>query len=392
MFILEKNYKLLVVSLIVTTFMSCVGDNKMDKKPAKNISSSASATGTTSGGSTTYANGARVVDGGFTYPVKNGKTSAYYVNENIHKGGYSFGRAPTKNEIKAWNTDVMPDGTGLPEGQGSVELGDEIFEEKCAACHGDFGIGNGGYPKLQGGKGTLANQLLQPEKGDEAPIKTIGSYWPYASTLFWYIQSAMPYPNPKSLSNDETYALVAYLMAINEIPVDGKMLEDEDVLDRKKFLTIKMPNEDGFYPNVDDGVGAKEVTKYLANPENYGAGKRCMSDCKTYPAISIHMPLTNFEPEPSTIRAIPKKKENWKDNAGETLYEKNCAVCHSSPVMGAPVIKDKEAWDALLKKGIENVYSNAINGINAMPPKGGSDLTDEQMLLTVDYLIGLGKK
>ncbi len=234
----------------------------------------------------------------------------------------------------------------------------------------------------------MVNQLLKPEDGDEAPIKTIGSYWPYASTLYWYIQSAMPYPHPKSLSNDETYALVAYIMSINEIKIDGVELEDEYVLDREKFLKIKLPNEDGFYPEVNGDVGAKEMTKYLGNPENYGTGKRCMSDCPTYPPIRIGTPLENFEPIPNTNRDLPPK--TWKVSAAETLYSNNCAVCHNSPVMGAPELGDKEAWASLLKKGVNKVYSNAINGINGMPPRGGTELTDEQMLLTVDYLIGIG--
>ena len=282
----------------------------------------------------------------------------------------------------------MPDGTGLPEGNGSVELGDELFENQCASCHGDFGIGNGGYPKLQGGKGTMVNQLLKPEDGDEAPIKTIGSYWPYATTLYWYIQSAMPYPHPKSLSNDETFALVAYIMSINDIEIDGVELDDDYILNREKLLKIKLPNENGFYPEVNGDVGAKEVTKFLANPENYGAGKRCMSGCKTYPPIRIHIPLENFEPVPNTNRDLPAK--TWEASASETLYTNNCAVCHNSPVMGAPLLGDKKAWAILMKKGIKSVYSNAINGINGMPPRGGTELTDEQMLLTVDYLIGIG--
>ena len=386
MYILEKKYKLLIaVSLTVMMFTGCV------KEESKSDSAMAPAMTSSTAGLATYANGATVVDGGFTYPIKNGKTAGYSVNEDTHKGGYSFGRTPTKAEEKAWDLDVMPDGTGLPEGSGSVELGDELFENQCASCHGDFGIGNGGYPKLQGGKGTMVNQLLKPEDGDEAPIKTIGSYWPYATTLYWYIQSAMPYPHPKSLSNDETFALVAYIMSINDIKIDGVELDDDYVLDREKFLKIKLPNENGFYPEVNGDVGAKEMTKYLANPENYGAGKRCMSDCKTYPPIRIHIPLENFEPVPNTNRDLPKKTGSTTVSEGETLYNSSCAVCHSSPVMGAPVIKDKEAWDAVLAKGLDNVYKNAIHGINGMPPKGGTDLSDDKMKMITDYILEASK-
>ena len=390
MFILEKKYKLFfAVALTATMFTGCMKDKSNSDTPK--TTASAVVKDTASDGLANYANGARVVDGGFTYPIKNGKTSAYNVNEATRKGGYSFGRTPTKAEEKAWDLDVMPDGTGLPEGSGSVELGDELFENQCASCHGDFGIGNGGYPKLQGGKGTMVNQLLKPEDGDEAPIKTIGSYWPYVTTLYWYIQSAMPYPHPKSLSDDETYALVAYIMSINEINIDGVELDDEYVLNREKLLKIKLPNENGFYPEVNGDVGAKEVTKYLANPENYGAGKRCMSNCKTYPPIRIGTPLENFEPIPNTNRDLPEKKGNAAVSEGQTLYESSCAVCHSSTVMGAPVIKDADAWAEIMKKGIDNVYTNAINGVNGMPPRGGTTLSDDKMKMITDYIIKVSK-
>jgi cytochrome c len=385
MFILEKKYKLFfVISLATILFTGCMRESSKSN-------SSVMVSDLVSTGLATYTNGARVVDGGFTYPIKNGKTTAYNVNEDTYNGGYSYGRTPTKEEEKAWNTDIMPDGTGLPEGSGSVESGDEIFENRCASCHGDFGIGNGGYPKLQGGKGTLTNQLLKPEDGDEAPIKTIGSYWPYASTLYWYIQSAMPYPHPKSLSNNEIYALVAYIMSINEIKIDGVELDDDYILDREKLLKIKLPNENGFYPEVNGDIGAKEVTKFLGNPENYGTGKRCMSGCKTYPPIRIGIPLENFDPKPDTNRNLPKQKGKSTISEGQTLYEQNCAVCHSSTVMGAPVIKDKNAWGSILEKGINNVYKNAIHGINGMPPRGGTTLSDDKMKIITDYIIKVSK-
>jgi cytochrome c len=328
------------------------------------------------------------IDAALIYPIKDGKYQAYSVNTQGTKGFSHYGRTPTAAEIKAWDKDVMPDGTGLPEGKGSVEEGDELYAEKCAMCHGDFGAGGKGYPTLSGGEGTLKNQLVHPEKGDEPPVRTIGSYWPYASTLFWYIQSAMPFPNPKSLSNDETYAIVAYLLSVNEIEIDGEELDDDYILDRAKFLKIKMPNEDGFYPEVNGDVGTKEMSKYLNNPKNYGAGTRCMKDCDDTPVVAIKNELKDFHPAPSTIRDLPSQKEVGEVSEGQKLYEATCSVCHASEAIGAPVVGDKETWVTLGKKGLDELNKNAINGINAMPPRGGNmDLSDDQINKIVEYMI-----
>jgi cytochrome c len=148
---------------------------------------------------------------------------------------YDFGRPATPDEIKLWDTDVRPDGKGLPEGSGTVAQGKQVFVDNCAACHGDNGQG-GIKDRLMGGQGTLAT---------DKPIKTVGSFWPYATTLFDYIHRAMPYPTPGSLSNDDTYAVVAYILSLNGIlPTDGKV-------DRENLPNIKMPNRDGFIPDPE---------------------------------------------------------------------------------------------------------------------------------------------
>jgi S-disulfanyl-L-cysteine oxidoreductase SoxD len=145
---------------------------------------------------------------------------------------YDFGRPPTPAEIALWDIDVRADGKGLPPGSGTVAKGEQVFAENCAACHGDKGVG-GMKDRLAGGQGTLVSN---------APVKTVGSFWPYATTLFDYIHRAMPYQAPGSLSNDDTYAVAAYILSLNGIlPVDGK-------LDRDSLPKIKMPNRDGFVP------------------------------------------------------------------------------------------------------------------------------------------------
>lgn len=144
-----------------------------------------------------------------------------------------FGRPATPDEIALWDIDIRPDGKGLPPGSGTVEHGKQIFADNCAACHGDNGVG-GIKDRLVGGQGTLTSN---------APVKTVGSYWPFATTLFDYIHRAMPYQAPGSLSNDDTYAVAAYILSLNGIlPPDGK-------LDRESLPKVKMPNSDGFMPD-----------------------------------------------------------------------------------------------------------------------------------------------
>ena len=145
---------------------------------------------------------------------------------------FDFGRPATSDEIKLWDIDVRPDGRGLPAGSGTAAQGKQVFADNCAACHGENGQG-GLRDRLVGGQGTLASDM---------PVKTVGSFWPYATTLFDYIHRAMPYPTPGSLSVDETYAVTAYILSLNGIvPAGGK-------LDEASLPKIKMPNRDGFIP------------------------------------------------------------------------------------------------------------------------------------------------
>jgi S-disulfanyl-L-cysteine oxidoreductase SoxD len=144
-----------------------------------------------------------------------------------------FGRRAMPDEIKLWDIDVRPDGKGLPEGGGSVEHRKSVFEENCSGCHGDKGEG-GIKDRLVGGQGTLASAM---------PVKTVGSFWPYATTLFDYIHRAMPYQAPGSLSVNDTYAVAAYILSLNGIiAADGK-------LDKERLPKIQMPNRGGFVPD-----------------------------------------------------------------------------------------------------------------------------------------------
>ena len=360
------------------------------------------------------------VDGAVKYPTKDGKYTSYYLNTQEVKD-YNIGRTPTKREITAWDVDAKPDGTGLPQfdmkngevvlgddgkpkkAEGSVELGNELYDAQCVMCHGDFGTGGKGYPRLAGGtKESLKIQRLNPadeHPNPDTPIRTIGSYWPYASTLYWYVQDSMPFNHPKSLTNSETYALTAYLLSINGITYDGVELDDEFVLDKEKLMKIVMPNHDGFYPEVDTKdpkQGVKNMTALLSDPKIYGTGTRCMKDCIKEDIqnllMKVNIDLTANSNQPmSVVRNLPKVENKVSLSFGQKTYEESCVTCHGNPALGAPVLGDKEAWKKVTAKGVEKVYHNGINGINSMPPKGGTDLNDEQIKEVIDYMINSSK-
>jgi len=215
-----------------------------------------------------------------------------------------LGRTATPAEIKAWDIDVRPDGMGLPEGSGSVTMGEEIFVEKCASCHGDFGEAVGRWPVLAGGHGTLAS---------EDPVKTIGSYWPYLSTVWDYVHRAMPFGNAQSLTDDEVYAIVAYILYVNDT------VDDEDfVLSKANFLTVEQENADGFF--MDD----RDKTEYPVFRVS-----ACMENCKQTVEITSHARVVDVTPD--EVKAEPAKNDE----------------------MPAPVVEATEATlDAdLVKKG-----------------------------------------
>ena len=152
---------------------------------------------------------------------------------------YGVGRPPTAEEVKAWDLTIPPDGQGLPPGSGTAALGKPIFVERCASCHGETGE-NPKYIRLVGGHGTLAT---------DKPIRTIGSFWQYATTLWSYIRRAQPFDEPGSLTADQVYAVTAYLLHLNGI------IGEQDVMDAKTLPQVKMPNRDGFVSDPRPDVG-----------------------------------------------------------------------------------------------------------------------------------------
>lgn len=170
-----------------------------------------------------------------------------------HPPGYfGYGAPPTKDQIAGWDIDVRgDDGLGLPPGKGRVDHGADLFAEQCAACHGTFGEGEGRYPKLAGGEGTLTAERPEP---------TVGSYWPFAPTLWDYINRAMPFPAPHTLSADDVYAITAYVLNINNI------VPNDFVADRDSLPKVKMPNRDHFIwedprPDTPSGTACMAACK-----------------------------------------------------------------------------------------------------------------------------------
>jgi cytochrome c len=145
-----------------------------------------------------------------------------------------FGQPVTQADIAAWDISIGPDGKGLPPGSGTPAQGEAVYATKCQACHGEKGKGQPN-DRLVGGQGSLA-----PGKGPV--VKTVGSYWPYATTLFDYIRRAMPWPAPKSLADDEVYAVAAYILSLNDI------IGKDEVMNAQSLPKVKMPNRDGFIP------------------------------------------------------------------------------------------------------------------------------------------------
>lgn len=204
------------------------------------------------------------------------------------EGTYGIGRLALAEEVAAWDVDVLPDGRGLPEGGGDVFTGEEVFAEKCAACHGDFAEGVDNWPVLAGGFDTLA---------DEDPVKTVGSYWPYLSTAWDYIHRSMPFGEAGTLTADETYAIVAYILYSNDL------VDDDFELTRENFAEFNMYNMDGFI--VDDRP-EQEYAAWRAEP--------CMENCKDEVQVTMRSVfLVDTPPEggsdsvmnPATIEGLP---------------------------------------------------------------------------------------
>ncbi|HZP47264.1 MAG TPA: cytochrome c [Vicinamibacterales bacterium] len=156
---------------------------------------------------------------------------------------YHVGRAPTADELKKIDIEVLPDGRGLPPGSGTAAAGKAVYTQKCLTCHGPTGK-EGPQENIAGGKGSLASSK---------PVKTVGSYWPYATTLWDYIHRAMPFDHPGTLTDEDVYAVTAYVLFLNDI------VREDTVVGQSTLATIQMPNRNGFVADPRPDVPAKKA-------------------------------------------------------------------------------------------------------------------------------------
>ncbi|WP_296424737.1 c-type cytochrome [Yoonia sp.] len=223
-----------------------------------------------------------------------------------------LGRDALPEEVAAWDIDVRPDGLGLPVGSGDVYTGEEVFVAKCASCHGDFGEAVGRWPVLAGGQGSLQNR---------DPVKTIGSYWPYLSTVYDYVNRAMPFGESQSLEPDEIYAITAYLLYLND------MVDEDFTLDNENFTEIEMPNAGNFF--MDDRA---EVEMPIFSAE------ACMANCKDSVEITMHASVLDVTPQTQDDDAAPAAEPTPVEEAvatvdpaliaaGESVF-RQCKACH----------------------------------------------------------------
>lgn len=209
-----------------------------------------------------------------------------------------LGVPATEAQISAWDIDIRPDGKGLPVGSSNAIDGEAPYVQKCAACHGEFAEGAGRYPALAGGMDSLDTQH---------PVKTVGSYWPYASTVFDYIRRAMPYGHAQSLTNDEVYGVTAYILYSSEI------IEDDFVLDQNTLAQVQMPNKNGFIK--DTRPDTPPITT-------------CMNNCLSGTPVVIGQALQiDVTPEDETVE--PAVVVQASVQKGEAVFVGQCMACHA---------------------------------------------------------------
>ncbi|MDH3667547.1 MAG: c-type cytochrome [Paracoccaceae bacterium] len=246
-------------------------------------------------------------------------------------GQLGLGREAAPDEIAAWDIDIRPDGAGLPEGSGTVTDGEEVFVERCAICHGDFGEGRDRWPVLAGGEGSLTA---------DRPEKTIGSYWPYLSTVWDYVHRAMPFGDAQSLTDDEVYAITAYILYLNDL------VDEEFELSRANFAEVRLPNEENFFddPRPDTPLAAEAPL--------------CMSDCKDEVKITMRAAVLDVTPEDGSNPTGAVVVETGTEPVAEAQSALDPALAEA----GAKVYKKCKGCHQV-GEGVKNRAGPHLNGV-----------------------------
>jgi cytochrome c len=291
---------------------------------------------------------------------------------------YGFGKTATAAEIAGWDIDVRPDGNGLPEGRGSVAEGQALYDAKCAGCHGTFGESTD-YMAIAGGVGSL---------GSDQPMRTTGSKLNYATTLFDYIRRAMPFNAPKSLSDDDVYALTAYVLSLSDIvPADA-------VLDRRSLPMLKMPNRDGF-------TTAHGFTRSSGRPDTHATA--CMTNCVATVRLSSQIPEYARDthgdvtgqaqrfPAQRSAQAGATGPQRAARSPGDVAAAAGCMACHDvAKAIVGPAFTDvarryrgqPDAGSRLLQK-VRRGGAGSWGAV-AMPPQAAADA---DLAIVIDWIV-----
>lgn len=293
--------------------------------------------------------------------------------------GFGLGRPALPEEIAAWDIDIRPDGQGLPEGSGTVAEGEVLYIDNCASCHGDFGEAIGRWPVLAGGDGSLT---------EDRPVKTVGSYWPYLSTVYDYVHRAMPFGNAQSLSDDEVYAITAYLLNLNFL------VDDDFELSRENFSEVRLPNEENFF--LDDRANV-ELAALSAEP--------CMTECKESVEITARAAVIDVTPEDAGVVGQDAEASAEAEEAVEvaTTEEVVPAVAGASAEADPVLVAEGEALfkqcrachdvgeGARNKTGphLNNVFGRAAGGLEGFRYSGAmQDAGAEGLVWNAETLAG----
>jgi len=334
-----------------------------------------------------------------------GASSAALAFDNFQ----GVGRQATPAEVKAWDIDVRPDFKGLPKGSGSVDKGQEVFEEKCASCHGTFGESNEVFTPLVGGttKDDMKTGRVKGLSSGELPQRTTFTKVATISTVFDYIQRAMPWTAPKSLKPDDVYAILAYLLNLSEMVPADFVLSDKNIGDIQKLL----PNRDGM--SSDHGIwpGASAAKGGIGNggkPDTQN--KACMKNCKSEVLIGSTLPdyartahgelydqNRSFGPVRGTKTLAGAVAIPVATNPNLELATKNgCMACHgvNSKIVGPGYNEvqtrykgQTDAEDRLVAK--VKAGGLGVWGAVPMPPNG--HLKDEDLKTLVKWILSGAK-